>query len=154
MPTVVPTVGRRSPTKKTCLRPLRPTIGNTAGRTPPFQSDTLFTCSGGLHTLSHPLAPQKHTMRPSSPTPPCRVQKEPRGAPGPYRGTSLIRIRTPLGPYRRPMPRVLGGSQGGGRFLMGEVPLHESLSGRARERGATHGGEGPRASDVRNLQWS
>jgi len=29
----------------------------------------------------------------------------------------------PLGPYRRPMPRVLGGSQGGGRFLMSEVPL-------------------------------
>ena len=29
----------------------------------------------------------------------------------------------PLGPYRRPMPRVLGGSEGGGRFLMGEVPL-------------------------------
>ena len=27
-----------------------------------------------------------------------------------YRGTSLIRKRTPLGPYRRPMPRVLGGS--------------------------------------------
>ena len=27
-----------------------------------------------------------------------------------YRGTSLIRNRTPLGPYRRPMPRVLGGS--------------------------------------------
>ena len=34
-------------------------------------------------------------------------------------GTSLIRKRTPLGPYRRPMPRVLGG----GRFLMSEVPL-------------------------------
>jgi len=32
----------------------------------------------------------------------------------PYRGTSLIRKRTPLGPYRRPMPRVLGGCQGGG----------------------------------------
>ena len=29
----------------------------------------------------------------------------------------------PLGPYRRPMPRVLGGSWGGGCFLMGEVPL-------------------------------
>ena len=29
----------------------------------------------------------------------------------------------PSGPYRRPMPRVLGWSQGGGRFLMGEVPL-------------------------------
>jgi len=27
-----------------------------------------------------------------------------------YRGTSPTRKRTPLGPYRRPMPRVLGGS--------------------------------------------
>ena len=27
-----------------------------------------------------------------------------------YRGTSLTRKRTTLGPYRRPMPRVLGGS--------------------------------------------
>ena len=27
-----------------------------------------------------------------------------------YRGTSLIAKRTPLGPYRRPMHRVLGGS--------------------------------------------
>ena len=26
-----------------------------------------------------------------------------------YRGTSRTRKRTPLGPYRRPMPRVLGG---------------------------------------------
>ena len=40
-----------------------------------------------------------------------------------YRGTSPTRKRTPLGPYRRPMPRVLGGSYGGGRFLMSEVPL-------------------------------
>ena len=40
-----------------------------------------------------------------------------------YRGTSLIRKRTPLGPYSRPTPRVLGGSLGGGRFIMGEVPL-------------------------------
>ena len=38
-----------------------------------------------------------------------------------YRGTSLTRKRTPLGHYRRPMPGVLGGSQGGRRFLMGEV---------------------------------
>ena len=28
-----------------------------------------------------------------------------------------------LGPYLRPMPRVLGGSYGGGRFLMSEVTL-------------------------------
>ena len=27
-----------------------------------------------------------------------------------YKGTSLIRYRTPLVPYRKPMPRVLGGS--------------------------------------------
>ena len=30
----------------------------------------------------------------------------------------------PLGPYRRPMPSVLGGPQWSGRFLMGEVPLY------------------------------
>ena len=39
-------------------------------------------------------------------------------------GTSLIRKRTPLGPFHRPMPRVLGGSLGVGRFLMGEVTLY------------------------------
>ena len=39
------------------------------------------------------------------------------------RGTSLKRKRTALGPYRRPMPRVLGGSWGGGHFLVSEVPL-------------------------------
>jgi len=36
-----------------------------------------------------------------------------------YKGTSLIRKRTFLGPYSRPKPVVLGG----GRFLMSEVPL-------------------------------
>ena len=41
-----------------------------------------------------------------------------------HRGASLIRKRTPLGPYHRPVPKVLGGSQGGGRFLTGEVPLY------------------------------
>ena len=45
-----------------------------------------------------------------------------------YRGASLIRDRTPLGPYRRPVPRVLGGSYWGGRFLMSEVPLYISRS--------------------------
>ena len=42
----------------------------------------------------------------------------------PYGGTSLIRKRPPLGLYRRPMVRVLGGSYGGGRFLMSKVPLY------------------------------
>ena len=36
-----------------------------------------------------------------------------------YRGTSLTRKRTTLGPYRTPMLRVLGGSWGGGRFFYG-----------------------------------
>ena len=43
-----------------------------------------------------------------------------------YRGTSLTTKRTPLGPYRRPMPRVLEMSWGGGRFLVGEVPLYSA----------------------------
>ena len=42
---------------------------------------------------------------------------------------SLIRKHLPLGPYRRPMPRVPGGSWGVGRFLMGEVPLYARKSG-------------------------
>jgi hypothetical protein len=41
-----------------------------------------------------------------------------------YRGTSIMRIRTALGPYRRPMPSILRGSWGDGCFLMGGVPLH------------------------------
>ena len=40
-----------------------------------------------------------------------------------YRGTSLIRKRTPLGPYSRTMPMALWGSWGGGLFLMSEVLL-------------------------------
>ena len=59
----------------------------------------------------------------------------------PYRGTPLIRKLTAPGPYRRPIPRVSGRSQGGGCFLMGEVPLcalcypplRESQCGRCTE---------------------
>ena len=39
------------------------------------------------------------------------------------RGASLERKRHPVGPYSRTISRVLGGSQEGERFLMGEVPL-------------------------------
>ena len=46
----------------------------------------------------------------------------------PLRGTSSIRNRLPVGPYRRTMPRVVGGSWGGGRFLMGEVPMYDVLA--------------------------
>ena len=41
--------------------------------------------------------------------------------------------KTPLGPYRRPMPRVVGGSQGDVRFLMGEVPLHRLCRSSSRK---------------------
>ena len=37
----------------------------------------------------------------------------------------------PLGPYSRPMPWVLGGSKGGGRFLVSEVPLYTQRVHRA-----------------------
>ena len=40
-----------------------------------------------------------------------------------YRVTSLTRNRTTLGPYSRPMARVLWGSWGDGRFLMSEEIL-------------------------------
>ena len=41
--------------------------------------------------------------------------------------TSLIRKRTTLGPYRKPLPGVL--SEEAGRFRMGEVPLqHEKAA--------------------------
>jgi len=36
----------------------------------------------------------------------------------------LKRKRNPIGPNRRPMPRVLGVPRGGGRFLMSEVRLN------------------------------
>ena len=50
-----------------------------------------------------------------------------------YRGISRIRKHIPLAPYRRSMRRVAGGSKGGGRFLMGEVPLHSMAETRHDE---------------------
>ena len=40
-----------------------------------------------------------------------------------YRGISLIRNKPPLGPYSRTMPRALRWSEGGGQFIISEVPL-------------------------------
>ena len=40
-----------------------------------------------------------------------------------YRGTSPIRKHTTLGPYRKPLPMVLGGSQGGWAFSYGRGTL-------------------------------
>ena len=52
------------------------------------------------------------------------------GEGGAYRVTSLTRIRTPLGPYRRPKPRVLGGSQGVDVFLWARYPCRERVNGK------------------------
>ena len=41
-----------------------------------------------------------------------------------YRGTSLIRNRLPIEPYRRAMPWALWWSKGEGRFLLREVLLY------------------------------
>ena len=43
---------------------------------------------------------------------------------GPTGVPSLLENSPLLGPYRRPTPRVLGGSYEGGRFLMSKIPLH------------------------------
>ena len=34
-----------------------------------------------------------------------------------------MRKRTPGGPYRRPVPRVQGGAEGGRHYFMSDVPL-------------------------------
>ena len=56
----------------------------------------------------------KHTY--TQPTgPPIQAQ--------PAQGYLAHKKSPPLGPYRKPMPRVLGGSYGRGRSFMSEVPL-------------------------------
>ena len=75
----------------------------------PVIDDALYPSGGGRGSRV-PL--WKHLGQPSAVRPEAS-----------YRGTSLARKQPPLGPYPRPMPSVLGGSSGGGRFLMGEVPL-------------------------------
>jgi len=45
-----------------------------------------------------------------------------------YRVTSLTRKRTPLGPYRRPLPRVLGGSMGLAFVYERGTPLLKTLN--------------------------
>ena len=50
-----------------------------------------------------------------------------------YRGTSLIRNCPPLGPCSRTMPRALCWPQGGGLFLMNEVPLYMAVAVVARK---------------------
>jgi hypothetical protein len=66
-------------------------------------------------TLNYPPSTQIINSEPSTPQlrPPETL----------FMGTSLVRKRTPLVPYRRPLPKVLRGSEGGGCFLLGVAPL-------------------------------
>ena len=48
---------------------------------------------------------------------------------GGFRHESFIRKCTPLGPYRKPITKVLGGGWVCGRFLMSEVPLYPEGNG-------------------------
>ena len=57
-----------------------------------------------------------------------------------YRGTSIIKKRLPVGPYRCPMPRALWWSYGGGRFLISEVPLYLRFGGGGGGEGGGSGG--------------
>ena len=52
----------------------------------------------------------------------CTLKLSDPPSPRPCRVTSPTRNSAPLGPYSRKMPKALW-FQGGGRFLMGEVPL-------------------------------
>jgi len=71
-----------------------------------------------------------------------RNSLEPRGAgarAGRVQGYLTYKKPPPLGPYRRPVHGVLRGSLGGGRFLMGEIPLYHDH----KNHGETHDGPGP-----------
>ena len=78
-------------------------------------SRRLYAPPRRLHTHIHTTCTYRHDL--ASTNPPPRQSY--------YRGTSLIRKRTPRGPYRRPMPRVLGGVLGGWAFCYGRsTPVH------------------------------
>ena len=76
-----------------------------------------WTALSGPHSLPSAAAPLSSTPQP------VQARFLPCLEPYSVQGYLACRKCTPLGPYRRLMPRVLGGSQGGGRFPMIEVPL-------------------------------
>jgi len=65
------------------------------------------------------LTPREYTLNPQQ----SRVREYSLN-PEPYRGTSLIRNRPPLGPYSRTMSKGLWWPYGGVIFLESEVPLY------------------------------
>ena len=92
---------------------------------------TLHPTPYTLHPTPYTLHPTPYTLHPAPrtlhPTPlPLSLHSSyacgARSAKS-CRGSSFTRKRTPLGSYRRPMPRVLGGSQGGARCFYGRGTL-------------------------------
>jgi len=63
-----------------------------------------------LHFESRIPNPESRIPTPETPSTAASTWPTLTPVPKPHRGTSLTRKRTPLGPYRRPMLRVLGGS--------------------------------------------
>jgi len=56
-PTVLPTAGSRTPTKKLGLGALRPTVGDTVGETAPFPGDFAIKPTGLDRTVGHEANP-------------------------------------------------------------------------------------------------
>ena len=67
----------------------------------PSQRGPFEVCCVGRHPDPRPESESVLTFS-------SAVSKTEPGTPAPYRGTSLIGNNPPLGPYSRPMPRVLG----------------------------------------------
>ena len=109
--------------------------GRVADRTPHWQVEQTHTPSCAeresfvdnllvrIHVIIETLNPQPYTR--------CATHRSPsRASPIPQTLTEVQgylncqKTPPPLGPNRRPVPRVLGESYRGGRFLMGEVALY------------------------------
>ena len=70
----------------------------------------------GSHSEIHCTSPYTIDPIDRGPGCPCSANWVHSQLPSMYRGASLTRKRIPLGPYNRPMPRVLGGSSRGARY--------------------------------------
>ena len=79
----------------------------------------------------------------------CRLLRDP--------PATLIRNRTPLGPYRRPMPRVIGGPKEVGGFLCARYPCdrlwHDPAEARMQREGYALATLGPYSRAMPRALW-
>ena len=84
---------------------------DNAGTTPtPY---TLHPTPYTLHPTPYTLHPTPYNLRPT----PYTIHHTPYNSGATLQGCFTYKEPPPLGPCGNPMPRVLGGSQGGGCFL-------------------------------------